>query len=638
MLALMDWVRLDVSEVRPQGAEIAKRCPVRAQWDELRPADPSPPSERDLRRAEAGRQFEADVVAELVQHHPAAVVVGPGDAEGREGREDRERRTVEAMDAGAALIIGGRLPPDPLARRVGEPDVLVAAQGGGYHPVDVKHHRTLTQHRGVPTRSSTLEMPWASAAVEDAGQLARKSKDDLFQLAHYRRMLQSCGHAATSGSAGVIGTELSVTWYDLDAPIWRTPSLSTGRTTRSTVDVYDFEFAFRLDIIETARRHRDDPAIPLLVVPVRTGECSTCPWWGQCEQLLEATDDVSLVPHSGWRIWSAHRDRDVHTVGDLASLDVRTADLVERGVDLAGLFGDLDGHPDEAPLGQVVRGALQGQLATLADAGIHSVGDALQLDRRLAPYSDSAPRGLAESIDLARARSSDPPVFLRRGISRIDVHRGDVEVDLDLENTEDGVYLWGALVTDRAGSGLVDEGYRSFVSWDPDPSGWEVELAEQLCAWLAGLRTALAGAGHSLAVYCFHERVEAGALRRLTAANGRPGRWSGWVEDLVTSEDWVDLLIVARRHLITGGAMGLKHLAPLAGFSWEDDDPGGEQSMEWHRIATTDADPDVRQQMKERILTYNRNDVEATLALRNWMCSQGASLPRIELLDAPRGR
>ena len=580
----LTWVRNDVSNVAPQGGYVAKQCPVRAQWDVLEPAAQVPVSGAARRRMDAGIAFEAEVFAQMAALHPDAVVMDRG---GRDDRDDRERRTLDAMTAGARIILGGRLPTDGTTRRVGEPDVLVAAPGGGYHPVDVKHHPTLTSGWGLTPLVAELAAPSFLGARPPEGQFqqrrARQRKDDLYQLAHYRRMLQACGFAAPDDMAAVIGSERLVTWHDLGAPIWRTPSRSQGTKQRSTMEVYDFEFEFRLDVIAVAQRHAVDPSVHLLVVPVRTGECADCPWWGHCHQVLTDADDLSLLPFASWNTWATHRDRGVRTLADLAALDPTT------------------------------------------DA-----------------YDGTKVRDLPTSIDMARARLADQPVFLARDVDRIEVPRGDLEIDLDLECDDDGgVYLWGTLVTDPRGTGLAPTGYRSFVTWEPDLARGEVDVFRQLCVWLSEVLRDADRAGRSVAFYCYNEKAEAGALRRLAALadaeesgtdNGH-GQWAAFVEQLVTAPGWVDLLPVCRASLVTGHSMGLKYVAPLAGFRWEDAEASGEQSMNWYHDAVHHPDPGVRAADRARILTYNRNDVEATLALRDWLERSGPSLPRISDLD-----
>ncbi len=622
--------RYDVSEVPPLGGYPAKQCPVRAQWDVIKPTEPLAPPPALARRFARGIEFEREIVARLLAGHPEATVIEPGDRENQEHKQQREASTKDAMTAGVPVIVAGRLPVDLAGRRSGEPDLLVAAAGGaGYRPVDIKHHRTLTKPPdGLAAVVSTLASPGLESAGPLAEQTARKRLTDLMQLAHYQRMLEAAGMAAADGRlGGIIGTEGVITWYDLDAPVWHTPSASGGRKRRSTMAVYDFEFDFRLDITAVAIRHLEEPEVPLLVVPVRIGECEECPWWSWCGPYLAAgSGDVSLVPGVGWRAWRAHRDHGVTNRAGLAGLDYLTATLVGARVDLRPVLAAVGVRPDGTELSEVVGPAKRAQLASLGKAGIRTVGDARSLDPRTAAYVDTPMADLAEQIDLARAALGPAAAYRRRGRDRVTVARGDIEVDIDMENTEDGVYLWGALVTDRTGRLAGHAGYRAFVSWDQLSPAIETELFLAFWSWLTGLREAAAAGGFWLSAYCFNAAAENGQLRRLAAAAGREGE----VESFIGSPAWVDLLAVFRSQVITGQAAGLKNVAVLAGYQWPVEDPGGAMALVRYDAAVGEGD----QAAREWLLAYNEGDVLATRALREWLDGPASECPSVEDLQA----
>jgi predicted RecB family nuclease len=225
----------------------------------------------------------------------------------------------------------------------------------------------------------------------------------------------------------------------------------------------------------------------------------------------------------------------------------------------------------------------------------------VSLDPRTVSYSGTGMSALAEQIDRARAALGSEPVYRRRGIGHIDVPRADVEVDVDMENVEDGVYLWGA---------LTGGDYRPFVSWEQLTPESEAGTFTRFWRWLMGLRSETLARGKTFRAYCWHEQAENSQMRRI----GGSTQLLEEVESFIVSDEWVDLRRVFDSQFITGSGSGLKLVAPITGFVWPVDDPGGGESMVRYDLAAAGDEA-----ARTWLLEYNRGDVEATNAIRTWM-------------------
>ncbi|MDQ1250513.1 MAG: hypothetical protein QG597_4892, partial [Actinomycetota bacterium] len=278
------------------GGYAAKTCPekLRLEHDPAYadlPLEPFPAGVQA--RMDAGNVFEAEVRAawsKVLRRKMAILDSGDGSWEAKGAREAATLALLASPGA-VTVIWNPRLPAQPGAHRIGEPDALVldhvdAAGAARWIPVDVKDHRALDGTAAHTTVASPLNRPgYASARPVDIGP-GTPRRDDALQLAHYRRMLEHLGHATDVPVGAIIGREMQLIWHDLDAALYRHGTL--GKT--SALTWYDHEFARRVQIATIARSGTSTPA------PEWKADCASCPWRKVCHDELTATDHATLLP------------------------------------------------------------------------------------------------------------------------------------------------------------------------------------------------------------------------------------------------------------------------------------------------------------------------------------------------------
>ena len=94
------------------------------------------------------------------------------------------------------------------------------------------------------------------------------------------------------------------------------------------------------------------------------------------------------------------------------------------------------------------------------------------------------------------------------------------------------------------------------------------------------------------------------------------------VRGFISSPYWVDVHEAVSTQFVSTSGLGLKVVAPAAGFAWRDPDAGGEASLGWYRDAQA-ARGVERDAGRTRILAYNEDDVRATRAVREWISRSG---------------
>ncbi|MGO1950233.1 MAG: ribonuclease H-like domain-containing protein [Mycobacteriaceae bacterium] len=311
--------------------------------------------------------------------------------------------------------------------------------------------------------------------------------------------------------------------------------------------------------------------------PVRVKECSGCEFHNHCRARLLRSGDLSLMlPGDKATEW---RERGIGTLGQLAEAEA-------------------------------------GEVSALATAWMAGIG---YLRRPLRRWITRRDLWCGHGFRMPSPGDDGPPMTAELA--------GAVEIDVDMEaHPSRGTFLWGTF------DGAV---YRSFTDFGIAPDGGRHVAA--FWTWLMARRSAALADGRPFRAYCYSKQGENHWLRHYA------GRFGGTVyataggsvvmptldevNAFLASEEWVDVFALVRAAVVANSSLGLKAVAPLAGFTFSQQEVDGRAAVDLFEVAVgSSTGSSVAQRTLER---YNADDCYATAAVRRWLRLGAPGIPSL---------
>ena len=456
---------------------------------------------------------------------------------------------------------------DPL--RVSRPDLLikVGTSKSGYPvwaPVDIKSHDPLVENKSNTVRITKLPVfdPNDGDIIE-----SRIKESDALQLAHYLRHLQALGLSDGSTWAGILGRDESfIAWVDLDAMV-----LGKGADAQSLLTIYDFAFLEAVQIKDQVLARKANPSLPPVTIARRISACGMCEMRKACRAEMEAFDNGA---------------------GHVTLLSNVTASKADANLN-----------------------------------GIESIS-------KLAKTKGLNPFGMKSALR-AQVWISKTPVLLNP-TANFEIPTFDIEIDIDLENSQaalqeaeseestgrDVLYMYGFGIHDRT----IDLNWRSatidYYDDYSDSDESEFKIFSQMWNRLEDEVAKAKAQGKTVGIFHYghHEQVWWKKYAEFHATKaGVPTL--DHIEDFM-SKYFINLLPIARSVVLPVTGYSIKTLAPLAGFNWEVSDAGGDNSMIiYQRAISSGSSEQVKADAIKWLREYNRDDVKATFAVREYLRS-----------------
>ena len=447
--------------------------------------------------------------------------------------------------------------------RTSKPDILVRIPGTSFWmPVDIKSHNAVDELKSANLfRTDFKSIPDGAPTF-----LGKLKKEDAIQLAHYYVHLQDLGLASEEAFAGIIGKDAeSIHWQYLS-----TSNMRLLGAKASAIDVYNHLFAQAEYVIKQAKKRNEDsditaPSIPM-VMPGKMG-CKTCGYKVACEAEIKSYKGSGHVTY-------------------LAGITPSKLEKLPVGID------------------------------SIDEVASMSASTAFQEEAQLRAQVWKTQKPLP--VDPTNADK---------------IPRFDIEIDIDLENSqaalldegiddveiEDFVFMYGYLKWDRT---LEDDWkQREAIVFEDWTNSFEGQKKVQLDMWnfLVDEVEKAKVESKSIGIYHYspHERTKLKAFARIY--EGQPGIPSlSEIEDFM-AKYFVDMYPLLKKWVLPAKSYSIKDLAPLVPFKWSVPNPGGDNALAQFKEAIHEGP--VADAAREWMRAYNKDDVRATAAFRDWFNS-----------------
>lgn len=526
-----------------------------------------------------GFSHEAKVIAALKKAYPDLIEIDQC-----KSFSEIEMDTVKALlDPNSSIIAGAYISeiaerelakafgiPFTPTERVSRPDLMLkfgtnADDRPSWMPIDIKSHRAVTESKSNSVLTSSISDIMPSHHRQDFGRL---DYNDLHQLAHYTRHFQALGISSSYPFVGIIGRDLDkCVWVEMNNIV-----VGQGNSQEFFLSIYDQQFEEAREVVRLSQIENSDLSKKSGVIPVNSSGkmgCTVCKYKSTCLKEMEAFDN-------------GH--------GHVTLLARVTPLVVEKNFPQIQSINDL---LTEAPLNDA-----------MVTAQIR-----------------------------ARVRKSGVPELLDPSTPFV-LPEADIEIDIDLENSMealreleidepigvDRLYLYGFGIHDRTVSKDWQTAVIDTYSNYSNTEDGEFEVMSKMWNRLQAEILKAEKAGKSIKIFHYSPHEFSWWKKYANRFVGRPG-----VPTLNELEEFkisylVDLYPYAQKYAFPTKSYSIKDLAPLAKFEWSVAMAGGANSLFKYKLAIdSKAEPAEREEAIAWLDSYNRDDVRATFAVRNYI-------------------